>query len=175
MTPPLLFSSSSPRRQDRDAPHPIDGRQAVRAQVRGLGLQPPGQDRVVPGQRRRPQAHSGKRATIKCSCKNRRSFFLSIWCLNSQDFNRTQLDGGNITVSWIKYTPLPSHHHQTLTCRGANEEMMTAASQIVEDYHRLEIFCELEFLLTLFRKEATLKRADFALKLLVFITTKKWE
>lgn len=57
--------------------------------------------------------------------------------------NQTVLENGNVTVSWIQYLPKPSHHHQTLICRGSNDELMTAASQTVEDYHRMEIFCKL--------------------------------
>ena len=57
-------------------------------------------------------------------------------------FNQTVRDGGNLTVSWIRFAPEPGHHKQTLTCRGANEELLTSATQIVEDYHRLEVFCK---------------------------------
>ena len=56
--------------------------------------------------------------------------------------NQTVTEGGNVTISWLHYRPKPSHHHQTLICRGSNDELMTANSHTVEDYHRLEIFCE---------------------------------
>ena len=56
--------------------------------------------------------------------------------------NQTVTEGGNVTISWLHYLPKPSHHHQTLICRGSNDELMTANSHTVEDYHRLEIFCE---------------------------------
>ncbi|XP_059086678.1 roundabout homolog 1-like [Tigriopus californicus] len=55
-------------------------------------------------------------------------------------YNQTYLDGGNVTVSWIRLIPEPNFHLQTLTCRGSNEELLTATSQIVEDYKRLEVF-----------------------------------
>eukprot|EP00093_Oithona_nana_P001534 01534.XXX_1147_145_1 [CDS] Oithona nana genome sequencing. len=54
--------------------------------------------------------------------------------------NQTVTEGGNVTISWLHYLPKPSHHHQTLICRGSNDELMTANSHTVEDYHRLEIF-----------------------------------
>ena len=50
--------------------------------------------------------------------------------------------GGNVTVSWLHYQPKAGHHHQTLICRGSNDDLMTATSRTVEDYHRMEIFCE---------------------------------
>ena len=56
--------------------------------------------------------------------------------------NQTVTEHGNVTISWLLYQPKPSHHHQTLICRGSNDELMTANSQMVEDYHRLEIFCK---------------------------------
>ena len=56
--------------------------------------------------------------------------------------NQTVTQAGNVTISWLHYLPKPSHHHQTLICRGSNDELMSANSQTVEDYHRLEIFCE---------------------------------
>ena len=56
--------------------------------------------------------------------------------------NQTVTEVGNVTISWLHYLPKPSHHHQTLICRGSNDELMSANSQTVEDYHRLEIFCE---------------------------------
>jgi hypothetical protein len=56
--------------------------------------------------------------------------------------NQTVTEGGNVTISWLLYVPRPSHHHQTLICRGSNEELMTANSHTVEDYQRMEIFCK---------------------------------
>ena len=56
--------------------------------------------------------------------------------------NQTVTQAGNVTISWLHYLPKPSHHHQTLICRGSNDELMSANSQTVEDYHRLEIFCK---------------------------------
>ena len=58
-------------------------------------------------------------------------------------FNVTQLDGGNVTVSVVKYTPEPSHHHEFLICRGSNDELMSGNPKMVQDYHQLEIFCKL--------------------------------
>lgn len=58
-------------------------------------------------------------------------------------FNSSVHSGGNVTISWIRYVPEPSHHHQTLTCRATNENLgLTTSIQTVEDYHRLEIYCE---------------------------------
>lgn len=65
--------------------------------------------------------------------------------------NQTVTDNGNVTISWLKYVPRPSHHHQTLICRGSNDELMTANSQTVEDYHRMEIFFPPSVKLTLGR------------------------
>ena len=56
--------------------------------------------------------------------------------------NQTVTQGGNVTVSWLHYQPKAGHHHQTLICRGSNDDLMTATSRTVEDYHRMEIFCE---------------------------------
>ena len=60
-------------------------------------------------------------------------------------FNDTQLDGGNVTISWIKYIPEPSHHHGVLVCRGSNDELGNwkgGNSITVQDYRKLEIFCK---------------------------------
>ena len=57
-------------------------------------------------------------------------------------FNVTQLDDGNVTVSWVKYIPEPLHHHEFLMCRGSNDELMSGSSQIVQDNHQLAIFCK---------------------------------
>ena len=56
--------------------------------------------------------------------------------------NQTVVQGGNVTISWLHYQPKATHHHQTLICRGSNDDLMTATSQTVEDYHRMEIFCK---------------------------------
>ena len=56
--------------------------------------------------------------------------------------NQTVTQGGNVTISWLHYQPKAGHHHQTLICRGSNDDLMTATSQTVEDYHRMEIFCK---------------------------------
>ena len=60
--------------------------------------------------------------------------------LNS--FNITQLDAGNVTVSWVRYIPEPSHHHEFLMCHGSNDELMSGNSITVQDTHQLEIFCK---------------------------------
>ena len=57
-------------------------------------------------------------------------------------FNSSVSSGGNVTTSFVRYTPAASHHGHTLTCRGANEELFTSATQIVEDHHALQIYCE---------------------------------
>ena len=57
-------------------------------------------------------------------------------------FNITQLDGGNVTVSYVKYIPEPSHHHEFLMCLGSNDELMSGHSKTVQDNHQLEIFCK---------------------------------
>ena len=78
--------------------------------------------------------------------------------------NQTVTEGGNVTISWLHYLPKPSHHHQTLICRGSNDELMTANSHTVEDYHRLEIFCEYRdhFRIPLFRVLQTFSGATEA-------------
>ena len=62
--------------------------------------------------------------------------------LDLRSFNVTQLDGGNVTVSWVKYIPEPSHHHEFLMCRGSNDELMSGQSKTVQDHHQLEIVCK---------------------------------
>lgn len=57
-------------------------------------------------------------------------------------FNVTQLDGGNVTISWVKYIPEPSHHHEFIMCRGSNDELMSSNTKTVQDTHQLEIFCK---------------------------------
>ena len=57
-------------------------------------------------------------------------------------FNVTELDGGNVTISWVKYIPEPSHHHEFIMCRGSNDELMSANTKTVQDTHQLEIFCK---------------------------------
>ena len=59
-----------------------------------------------------------------------------------QAFNSSVSGGGNVTTSFVRYTPAASHHGHTLTCRGANEELFTSATQIVEDHRALQIYCE---------------------------------
>ena len=56
--------------------------------------------------------------------------------------NETYLEGGNVTLSFVRLMPTPKFHQQTLTCRGSNEVMMTPSTKVVEDYHRLQVFCE---------------------------------
>ena len=56
-------------------------------------------------------------------------------------------DGGNVTVSFIKFTPKPSNHHSSLICRGTNDEMTSASAKYVEDHHRMEIFCKYKHLI----------------------------
>ena len=58
-------------------------------------------------------------------------------------FNQTVTQGGNVTVSFLEYVPRAEHHHDQLTCRGTNEEILTSTkSQVVEDHHRLEVSCK---------------------------------
>ena len=71
-------------------------------------------------------------------------------------------DGGNVTVSFIKFTPKPSNHHSSLICRGTNDEMTSASAKYVEDHHRMEIFCKYKHLIinsTLFSLERFCKEA----------------
>ena len=57
-------------------------------------------------------------------------------------FNSSFSGGGNVTTSFVRYTPAASHHGHTLMCRGANEALFTSATQIVEDHQTLQIYCE---------------------------------
>jgi hypothetical protein len=64
-----------------------------------------------------------------------------------KSLNQTVLENGNVTISFVQYNPKPAHHHNTLICRGSNDELLTANSRVVEDYHRMEIYCELKLLI----------------------------
>jgi hypothetical protein len=35
-----------------------------------------------------------------------------------------------------------SKNRNNLMCQGSNDELLTANSRVVEDYHRMEIYCE---------------------------------
>nr|XP_040569184.1 nephrin-like [Lepeophtheirus salmonis] len=65
-------------------------------------------------------------------------------------YNQTVTHSGNVSLSWIKYLPLPSHQRDLLICRGSNQELM-GHQQFVEDFHRLEIFYAPNVMLTLGR------------------------
>lgn len=57
-------------------------------------------------------------------------------------YNQTVIDGGNVTVGWLRFRPGPEDHLQTVSCRGSNDEMLSQGTQIVEDYLKLEVYCE---------------------------------
>ena len=63
-------------------------------------------------------------------------------------YNASVSFDGNVTTSYMRYTPDASHHGQTLTCRGSNEEMLLGGSastqQIAEDHHQLQIYCKIK-------------------------------
>ncbi len=57
-------------------------------------------------------------------------------------YNQTVNDGGNVTVAWLRFRPTAEDHGQTISCRGSNEEMLMDGTEIVEDFLRLQVYCE---------------------------------
>ncbi|CAB4064682.1 unnamed protein product [Lepeophtheirus salmonis] len=43
-------------------------------------------------------------------------------------YNQTVTHSGNVSLSWIKYLPLPSHQRDLLICRGSNQELMGSST-----------------------------------------------
>ncbi len=63
--------------------------------------------------------------------------------------NASHEDGGNVTVSHAVFVPAAGSTHQTITCRGTNDELLGGAPMggattpnAVEDHVRIEVFCK---------------------------------
>lgn len=55
---------------------------------------------------------------------------------------QTVSEDGNVTVSFIQYSPKASHYDNILICRGYNDQLAGANSKVVEDHHKMEIYCK---------------------------------
>ncbi len=113
-----------------------------------VSVPPQGADISIPGQ----PLTSGRSYMIKCRVwgsnpPGRVEWFRGFRGLPARpeaSYNQSVSADGNVTTSYLRYSPAPEHHGQTLTCRGVNGEMMS--SQTVEDTVTLDIFCESTFL-----------------------------
>ena len=136
-----FFFSSTPGGRDPGSTAALHGQQGVHPGLQGVGLQPSGLHRVVPGALPRVRTPDPQGPQPELRRRGQRH------CLPRQVCPKVNHNIHLKTESTeLYYTILtvcrPSHHHSSIICRGSNEEMQSASSKYVEDHHRMEIFCK---------------------------------